>query len=59
MITLITIFLLLTGFYTNLDDFIAKLPLEGSFKPMGELLHSYKHNEKDYEIYFVSAKCYP
>ena len=38
---------------TNLDDFIARLPGESSFKPMGELLHSYNRGDVDYEIYKV------
>lgn len=40
---------------TNLDEFIAKLPEEAKFMPMGELLHSYKCNDTEYEIYKV---CY-
>ncbi|XP_031552908.1 histone acetyltransferase type B catalytic subunit-like [Actinia tenebrosa] len=44
------------GFCTNLDDFIAKLPSEGKFRPMGELLYSYRHNEKDYEVYYADIK---
>lgn len=39
------------GFLTNLDEFIAKLPGEGKFRPMGELLHSYKQNNAEYEMY--------
>ncbi|CAH3154645.1 unnamed protein product [Pocillopora meandrina] len=39
------------GFLTNLDQFIAKLPGEGKFRPMGELLHSYKQNDAEYEMY--------
>jgi len=39
------------GFLTNLDEFIAKLPEEAKFTPMGELLHSYKCNDIEYEIY--------
>ncbi|XP_015750967.1 PREDICTED: histone acetyltransferase type B catalytic subunit-like [Acropora digitifera] len=39
------------GCMTNLDEFIAKLPEEAKFMPMGELLHSYKCNDAEYEIY--------
>ena len=39
---------------TNLDEFIAKLPEEAKFMPMGELLHSYKYNDTEYEIYKVN-----
>jgi len=41
------------GCLTNLDEFIAKLPGEGKFRPMGDLLHSYKKNDVEYEIYKV------
>lgn len=44
---------ILLGFLTNLDQFIAKLPGEGKFRPMGELLHSYKQNDAEYEMYQV------
>ena len=40
---------------SNLDDFIAKLPAESSYRPTGEMIHSYKRNDVDYEIYFVSV----
>lgn len=41
---------------SSLDHFIAKLPEESSFQPMGELIHSYTTEEKEgtsrqYEIY--------
>lgn len=39
------------GCLTNLDEFIARLPDEGKFRPMGDLLHSYKKNDVEYEIY--------
>ncbi|KAL9967697.1 hypothetical protein ACROYT_G025984 [Oculina patagonica] len=39
------------GCLTNLDEFIAKLPGEAKFRPMGDLLHSYKKNDIEYEIY--------
>ncbi|XP_020896532.1 histone acetyltransferase type B catalytic subunit [Exaiptasia diaphana] len=39
------------GYLSNLDEFIAKLPSENGFRPMGELIHSYKQNDADYEIY--------
>lgn len=39
------------GCTTTLDEFIAKLPEEDKFMPMGELLHSYKGNDVEYEIY--------
>ncbi|KAK2570199.1 Histone acetyltransferase type B catalytic subunit [Acropora cervicornis] len=39
------------GCMTNLDEFMAKLPEEAKFRPMGELLHSYKCNDTEYEIY--------
>ena len=48
-------FTLLAGVLNNLDDFIARLPGESSFRPMGEQLHSYKCNETEYEIYTVSC----
>ena len=41
------------GFLSNLDEFIAKLPEEAKFTPMGELLHSYKCSNAEYEIYKV------
>ena len=43
-----------TGCLTNLDEFIARLPSEGTFRPMGDLLHSYKKNDVEYEIYKVT-----
>ncbi|CAH3164227.1 unnamed protein product [Porites lobata] len=39
------------GCLSNLDEFIAKLPEEAKFSPMGELLHSYKCSDVEYEIY--------
>ncbi|XP_048577478.1 histone acetyltransferase type B catalytic subunit isoform X2 [Nematostella vectensis] len=39
------------GFLTNKDEFIAKLPEQSSFVPMGELIHSYQRMGKDYKIY--------
>lgn len=39
------------GCLTNLDEFMAKLPEEAKFSPMGEVLHSYKRNDVEYEIY--------
>ncbi|PFX27487.1 Histone acetyltransferase type B catalytic subunit [Stylophora pistillata] len=45
------------GFLTNLDEFIAKLPGEGKFRPMGELLHSYKQNNAEYEMYKGEITC--
>jgi len=39
------------GCLTNLDEFVTRLPGEGKFRPMGDLLHSYKKNDVEYEIY--------
>ena len=44
---------IILGCVTNLDEFIAKLPEEAKFTPMGELLHSYKCSDVEYEIYKV------
>ena len=44
---------IILGCLTNLDEFIAKLPEEAKFTPMGELLHSYKCSDVEYEIYKV------
>ena len=44
---------IILGCVTNLDGFIAKLPEEAKFTPMGELLHSYKCSDVEYEIYKV------
>ena len=46
-------FCIILGCLTNLDEFIAKLPEEAKFTPMGELLHSYKYSDVEYEIYKV------
>ena len=46
-------FCIILGCLTNLDEFIAKLPEEAKFSPMGELLHSYKCSDVEYEIYKV------
>lgn len=32
------------GFYTSIDEFSAVLPKDATFKPFGELLHSYTVN---------------
>ncbi|XP_057293831.1 histone acetyltransferase type B catalytic subunit-like [Hydractinia symbiolongicarpus] len=39
------------GFYSNRDEFIAKLPEENTFVPMGNKIHSYTRNDVEYEIY--------
>lgn len=39
------------GYCTNLDEFIAKLPEENKFKPMGTKICSYKLKDVEYEIY--------
>nr|CAG4641713.1 EOG090X06NC [Eurycercus lamellatus] len=49
------------GFTTNLDEFLASLNKEQSFKPPGELLHSYTINkgsatEKHFEMYSCSIE---
>lgn len=38
---------------SSLDEFIAKLPAENSFVPMGAKLHSYKFRGTEYEVYQV------
>jgi len=39
------------GHLANLDEFIKKLPEQESFVPPGEKIHSYTHNDIEYEIY--------
>lgn len=41
------------GFTTNQDDFLAKLPDECKFHPYGELLHQYRKDDAQYEVYKV------
>ncbi|XP_047136715.1 histone acetyltransferase type B catalytic subunit isoform X1 [Hydra vulgaris] len=39
------------GFISNRDEFISKLEKEDSFTPMGNKIHSYFHDDTEYEIY--------
>ena len=41
------------GFTTNQDEFLAKLPDEYNFHPYGELLHVYRQDDKQFEVYKV------
>ncbi|XP_065053342.1 histone acetyltransferase type B catalytic subunit-like [Rhopilema esculentum] len=45
--------ILAPGYCTNLDEFVAKLPGESKFTPMGTKIHSYKVKDTEYEIYQV------
>lgn len=40
-----------SDYCSSLDEFIAKLPAENSFVPMGAKLHSYKFRGTEYEVY--------
>jgi len=48
------------GFLSNRDEFIASVDKDETFRPFGELIHSYditsvNGNEKKFEVYFVSV----
>ena len=43
----------ITGFTTNQDEFLAKLPDEYNFHPCGELLHVYRQDDIQFEVYKV------
>lgn len=45
--------IIIIGFTTNQDEFLAKLPEEYKFHPYGELLHVYRKDDVQYEIYKV------
>lgn len=47
--------LLLSGFVSNQDEFIKRLPDENKFIPMGNKIHAYTTEEDDveYEVYHV------
>jgi len=38
------------GYYSNLEEFIKKLPEQDSFTPMGEKIHSYTMGDVEYEV---------
>lgn len=45
-------------FYTNIDEFLAKLDKEESFKPFGDKIHSWnienENNSRNYEVFECS-----
>jgi hypothetical protein len=43
------------GYFSNLDQFISKLPEEEKFVPMGEMIHSFAHAEQTYQVYKACA----
>lgn len=43
----------ISGFTTSPDEFLAKLPDEYKFRPYGELLHVYRKDDMEYEVYKV------
>lgn len=43
-----------SGFTTNQDEFLSKLPEEHNFCPYGELFHVYRKDDALYEVYKVT-----
>ena len=52
----ITIYLVFIGYCTNLDEYLRRLSKPATFRPHGELLHVYQHQDNTYEIYKVEYR---
>ena len=45
-----------TGYCTNLDEYLKRLSKPTTFRPHGELLHVYQHQDQTYEVYKVHVR---